>query len=90
MTTSSTFTTARRWKAVWWYYLSDWEVRSRPKRRGPFLNALRFGQSTVTDFRKGHDVVEFDHAAFADVAAVLANAAQAAADTIITVADHGS
>ena len=48
------------------------------------------GPSTVTDFQQGHDVIEFDHAAFADFAAVLDHAAQSGADTVITVADHGT
>jgi hypothetical protein len=44
----------------------------------------------VTDFQQGHDVVEFNQTAFADFAAVLDQASQAGADTVITVADHGT
>ncbi|MGH1575158.1 M10 family metallopeptidase C-terminal domain-containing protein [Methylobacterium sp. P31] len=42
-----------------------------------------FGNETVTDFKPGTDVVQFDHSLFANFDAVYAHAQQVGADTVI-------
>ena len=48
------------------------------------FNFAAFGKDTITDFKPGADILQFDHAIFADAASVLSHAAQVGSDTVIT------
>jgi Ca2+-binding RTX toxin-like protein len=49
-----------------------------------FKFAATFGNDVVTDFQHGQDIIDVATSDFADLAAVLTNAVQSGADTIVT------
>jgi hypothetical protein len=52
-----------------------------------FVFAPQFGKDIITDFRSGgenHDILQFDHNTFSNVADVLAHSAQVGLDVVIT------
>jgi serralysin len=55
-----------------------------------FVFKPSFGHDTITDFHPGEDIVQFDQTVFADVASVMAHAANDGLGNVIIAADAGN